>query len=75
MFIFIALAGNRILVLFHGFDCQMCVLKISAIQVKPLGHSIGIACYADNVGTSVEPPRLTSTPIKRIRMEESDSST
>ncbi|XDV39733.1 hypothetical protein PO909_008925 [Leuciscus waleckii] len=52
--------------------------RSKAIQVKPLSHSIGITCSADNVGTSVEPPRLTSTPIKRPRMEDSafsDSST
>ncbi|KAK7147887.1 hypothetical protein R3I94_010420 [Phoxinus phoxinus] len=52
--------------------------RSKATQVKPLGHSIGISCSADNVGTSVEPPRLTSTPIKRPRMEDrsfSDRST
>lgn len=41
MCIFIVLAGNSLLVLFHGFDCHMCVLKISAVQVKPVGHSVG----------------------------------
>lgn len=65
MFIFIVLTGNSLLVLFHVFDCHMCVLKFSAVQVKPLGHSVGVS-----VGTGIGAPCLTSTPIKRPRMED-----
>lgn len=43
----------------------ICVLKISAVQVKPLGHSVGVS-----VGTGIGAPCLTSTPIKRPRMED-----
>ncbi|KTG47210.1 hypothetical protein cypCar_00017264, partial [Cyprinus carpio] len=35
------------------------------VQVKPLGHSVGVS-----VGTGIGAPCLTSTPIKRPRMED-----
>ncbi|XP_051515836.1 uncharacterized protein LOC127418939 isoform X4 [Myxocyprinus asiaticus] len=43
--------------------------RSKAIQVKPLGHSVGTS--SENFGTNPEPQVLTSTPIKCPRMEES----
>ncbi|CAM4569172.1 unnamed protein product [Leuciscus chuanchicus] len=42
-----------------------CIRAKFAVQVKPLGHSVGVS-----VGTGIGAPCLTSTPIKRPRMED-----
>ncbi|XP_043113698.1 uncharacterized protein LOC122358031 [Puntigrus tetrazona] len=52
-------------------------IRSKAIQVKPIGYSVGMSC-SEGLGTSLEPQCFTSTPMKRPKIEDTatdDSST
>lgn len=57
-----------IYVYFIGLIYFLCV-EISAVQVKPLCPSV--SCSTEDLGAFIDPPFITSTPIKRPRMENS----